>query len=115
MIEKPSAHRILQIIKSAVDCEREFITEAIPVSLLGMNNELMAQYIEFIADRLLVSLGYEKYYNTKNPFDWMEHISFSGKTNFFERRVSEYQMAGVMESLNKSTRNKKDFVMDAYF
>ena len=76
--------------------EKEFICEALPVSLIGMNQKLMAQYIEFVADRLLSSLGVDPLYGTKNPFDWMELISLQGKTNFFEKRVSEYQKAGVM-------------------
>jgi len=83
------------IISRAVDCEKEFICDALPVNLIGMNAALMAQYIEFIADRLLYAMGYEKLYRTKNPFDWMEMISLPGKTNFFEKRVAEYQKAGV--------------------
>lgn len=86
---------IKNIISEAVDFEKEFITQALPVSLLGMNANLMSQYIEFIADRLLYSLGCDKIYFTKNPFDWMELISLQGKTNFFEKRVAEYQKAGV--------------------
>lgn len=88
--EKPSKKVIQEIIVDAVKCEKEFIVDAIPVSLIGMNASLMSQYIEFVADRLLVSLGNEKVFHTKNPFDWMELISLKGKTNFFERRVSEY-------------------------
>jgi len=90
--------RIEQIITEAVDIEREFICDALPVRLIGMNAELMAQYIEFVADRLLVSLGQEKHYNSTNPFDFMEMISLQGKTNFFEKKVGEYQKAGVMSS-----------------
>lgn len=78
--------------------EKKFICEAIPVSLIGMNSELMSTYIEFVADRLLVALGYKKLYNAVNPFDFMELISLQGKTNFFEKRVGEYQKAGVMGS-----------------
>ena len=92
----PSPEVITEIVRSAVDIEREFLTEALPVSMLGMNKTLMAEYIEFVADRLLTQLGCPKIYNTKNPFDWMEAISMEGKTNFFERRVSEYQKANVM-------------------
>ena len=88
--------RIIQIITDAVKIEQEFVTEAIPVSLIGMNAELMNQYIEFVADRLLGELGCEKQYNSTNPFPFMEMISLQGKTNFFEKRVAEYQKAGVM-------------------
>lgn len=92
---------IHDIVKGAVDVEREFICEALPCDLIGMNSNLMTQYIEFVADRLLVSLGHPKIYNVTNPFDWMELISLQGKTNFFEKRVGEYQKRGVMASLNK--------------
>ena len=88
--------RIIQIITDAVKIEQEFVTEAIPVSLIGMNADLMNQYIEFVADRLLGELGCEKQYNSTNPFPFMEMISLQGKTNFFEKRVAEYQKAGVM-------------------
>ena len=84
------------IIRDAVTIEQEFVTEALPVSLIGMNSRTMSQYIEFVADRLLVSLGCSKIYNSTNPFDFMEMISVQGKTNFFEKRVAEYQKAGVM-------------------
>lgn len=87
---------VQEIIRNAVDIEREFVRDAIPVKLIGMNADLMCQYIEFVADRLLVALGVPKIYNVVNPFDFMELISLSGKTNFFERRVSEYQKSGVM-------------------
>lgn len=83
------------IIRDAVEIEHEFVTDAIPVSLIGMNAKLMRQYIEFVADRLLVSLGCSKIYNSTNPFDFMEMISLQGKTNFFEKRVSEYKKASV--------------------
>jgi len=88
--DKPSKEVILEIIKEAVDLEKEFITESLPCSLIGMNMDLMKQHIEFIADRLLLMLGLEKVYGTPNPFDWMELISIQGKTNFFEKRVGEY-------------------------
>jgi ribonucleoside-diphosphate reductase beta chain len=91
-----SKERVLEIITDAVKIEQEFITEALPVDLIGMNSKLMAQYIEFVADRLLLSLGCPKYYQKSNPFDFMELISLQGKTNFFEKRVAEYQKAGVM-------------------
>ena len=88
------------IVKDAVDIEREFVCDALPVALVGMNGELMSEYIEFVADRLLGALGYGKLYGVSNPFDWMELISLQGKTNFFEKRVGEYQKASVMSSLN---------------
>lgn len=96
-----SQDRVYEIITSAVQIEKKFILEAIPVALIGMNAVLMSQYIEFCADRLLSALGYPKTYNTKNPFEWMELISLQGKTNFFEKRVGEYQKQGVMNSVNK--------------
>jgi ribonucleoside-diphosphate reductase beta chain len=88
--------RVYEIILDAVRIEKEFITDALPVALIGMNADLMAQYIEYVADFWLQRLGYEKYYNTPNPFDFMTTISLQGKTNFFEKRVGEYQKAGVM-------------------
>lgn len=93
---KLSKDRVKDIIVQAVTIEKEFILEALPVSLIGMNAKLMSEYIEFVADRLLASLNVEKVYGTPNPFPWMELISLQGKTNFFEKRVSEYQKAGVM-------------------
>merc|ERR1711982_230007 len=87
-----------EIIRGAVEVERRFICEALSCDLIGMNNEQMTRYIEFVADRLLVSLGHPKLFNASNPFDWMELISLQGKTNFFEKRVGEYQKAGVMAS-----------------
>jgi ribonucleoside-diphosphate reductase beta chain len=86
------------IIQHAVEIEKEFVVSALPVKLIGMNADLMCQYIEFVADRLLVALGCTKIYQASNPFDFMELISLQGKTNFFERRVSEYQKSGVMSS-----------------
>merc|ERR1740117_1497538 len=86
------------MIRGAVDVERRFICEALSCDLIGMNNELMTRYIEFVADRLLSALGHPKLYGATNPFDWMELISLQGKTNFFEKRVGEYQKAGVMTS-----------------
>ncbi|GFQ80494.1 ribonucleoside-diphosphate reductase subunit M2 [Trichonephila clavata] len=94
--KKPSKHEIVQIISDAVKIEQEFLTEALPVSLIGMNCTLMNQYIEFVADRLLWELGCDKMYNVENPFDFMEYISLEGKTNFFEKRVGEYPKCGVM-------------------
>ena len=87
--------RVQMIIKDAVDIEKEFVSKALPVSLIGMNSDMMCQYIEFCADRLLQSLGVAKIWNTANPFDWMNLISLQGKTNFFEKRVGEYSKAGV--------------------
>jgi len=95
--------QVTKIITDAVAIEKEFVSDAIPVKLIGMNADLMCQYIEFCADRLLVSLGCAKYYNASNPFDFMEMISLQGKTNFFEKRVAEYQKAGVMG--NKEENN----------
>jgi ribonucleoside-diphosphate reductase beta chain len=102
LTNKLSQERVHEIIIDAVNIEQEFVTEALPVSLIGMNAELMNQYIEFVADRLLLELGYEKYYNAINPFDFMEMISLQGKTNFFENRVAEYQKAGVMSEKESS-------------
>ena len=87
----------------AVEIEKEFVTDALPVKLIGMNSDLMAQYIEFVADRLLTELGNEKVYNATNPFDFMDMISIQGKTNFFEKRVAEYQKAGVMAGKDNQT------------
>jgi len=86
------------LITEAVAFECEFITEALPVSLIGMNSDMMKEYIKFVADRLMRQLGYSNIYEAKNPFDWMELISMQGKTNFFEKRVAEYQKSGVMNS-----------------
>jgi ribonucleoside-diphosphate reductase beta chain len=86
------------IIVDALNIEREFITESLPVSLIGMNAVLMTQYLEFVADRLLVELGCDREYNTTNPFDFMDMISLQGKTNFFEKKVAEYQKSGVMNT-----------------
>ncbi|KAI9837264.1 MAG: Ribonucleotide-diphosphate reductase (RNR), small subunit [Sarea resinae] len=98
---RPSKELIESIIVEAVSIEQEFLTEALPVALLGMNQDLMKQYIEFVADRLLLVLGNKKYYGSTNPFDFMENISLPGKTNFFEKRVGDYQKAGVMASTTK--------------
>lgn len=97
---KLGAERVTEIIINAVEIEKEFVSDALPVRLIGMNATLMCQYIEFVADRLLISLGCQKHYNVTNPFDFMELISLQGKTNFFEKRVAEYQKAGVMNSSN---------------
>ena len=93
LANKVSEERIKEIILSALEIEKEFITESLPIKLIGMNSDLMKQYLEFVADRLLVDLGCSKVFNVENPFDFMANISLQGKTNFFEKRVSEYQKA----------------------
>jgi ribonucleoside-diphosphate reductase beta chain len=98
-----SKERIREIIVNAVEIEKEFIIDALPVKLIGMNSDMMAQYIEYVADRLLQELGNDKEFNNSNPFDFMEMISLQGKTNFFEKRVGEYQKAGVMADKDKQT------------
>jgi len=95
LINKLPKETVTKIIEDAVEIEKEFVTDALPVSLIGMNAKLMQQYIEFVADRLLAELGCDKVYNSSNPFDFMEMISLQGKTNFFEKRVAEYQKSGV--------------------
>jgi ribonucleoside-diphosphate reductase beta chain len=102
--------QIYNIIKDAVSIEQEFVSDALPVSLIGMNAKLMCEYIEFVADRLLIALGLEKVYNSENPFDFMELISLQGKTNFFEKRVAEYQKAGVMNE-----KETQKFALDEDF
>ena len=102
LVKKMDKNRIHEIIKEAVDIETEFICEALPCKLIGMNSQLMTQYIQFVADRLCVQLGYKKIYNVLNPFDWMELISLEGKTNMFEKRIGDYGLA------NK-THNGDDF------
>ena len=99
---RPSKELVESIITEAVSIEKEFLTDALPCALLGMNAGLMCQYIEFVADRLLLSLGNTKFYHATNPFDFMENISLAGKTNFFEKRVGDYQKAGVMASTKKA-------------
>ncbi|XP_022653434.1 ribonucleoside-diphosphate reductase subunit M2 B-like [Varroa jacobsoni] len=110
LINKPSEARIYQIIKDAVAIEQEFLTEALPVAMLGMNCDLMKRYIEFVADRLLIELNCQKLWKSTNPFDFMEQISLEGKTNFFEKRVGEYQKAGVM-----ANKDDQVFTLDADF
>jgi len=97
---KLSEDKVRKIVCDAVEIEREFVCDALPCDLVGMNSKLMSQYIDFVADRLLVALGCSKVYNAQNPFDWMELISLQGKTNFFEKRVGEYQKASVMSNLS---------------
>jgi len=103
------------IIRGAVDAERQFICEALSCDLIGMNNELMLRYIEFVADRLLTALGHSKLFGSTNPFDWMELISLQGKTNFFEKRVGEYQKAGVMASTSEQQQGSRGFALDVDF
>jgi ribonucleoside-diphosphate reductase beta chain len=110
VINKLSKDQVRQIIVDAVEIEKDFILDALPVKLIGMNSDLMSQYIEFVADRLLQELGNEKVYNATNPFDFMDMISIQGKTNFFEKRVGEYQTAGVLDG-----KNSQDFTMDEDF
>ena len=111
LVNKVPKERIREIIVDALNIEREFITESLPVSLIGMNSKLMSQYLEFVTDRLLLELNCEKEYNTSNPFDFMDMISLQGKTNFFEKRVSEYQKAGVLNKEEEDT-NKYSFDTD---
>lgn len=123
---RPSKQAVQDIITEAVTIEQEFLTEALPCALLGMNSNLMKVYITFVADRLLVALGNPKYYNSSNPFDFMESISLAGKTNFFEKRVGDYQKAGIMasttkkdssagEQVEKKNENGGDFNFDEDF
>ncbi len=107
---KLSKETIRTIIADAVDIEKEFVSDALPVNLIGMNADLMCQYIEFVADRLLAALQQEKIFNVENPFPWMDMISLQGKTNFFEKRVGDYQKSGVM-----TDREKQVFTLDEDF
>ncbi|KAJ3504993.1 hypothetical protein NLJ89_g7650 [Agrocybe chaxingu] len=118
MKRRPHPDTVKMIITEAVTIEQEFLTDALPVKLIGMNAELMCQYIEFVADRLLVALGNEKMYNKSNPFDFMDMISLQGKTNFFEKRVSDYSKAGINHSSTTTESNSnssKGFVLDEDF
>ncbi len=111
LVNKLTRDEIKEIILDAVEIEKEFILEALPVKLIGMNSDLMSQYIEFVADRLLLELGNDKVFNVTNPFDFMDMLSIQGKSNFFEKRVSEYQKAGVLTSGQES----HGFTLDAEF
>ncbi|OLL25153.1 Ribonucleoside-diphosphate reductase small chain [Neolecta irregularis DAH-3] len=118
--KRPTKKIVEEIIVEAVSIEEEFLTESLPCPLLGINAQLMKQYIQFVADRLLLALGNAKYFNATNPFPWMENISLTGKTNFFEKRVAEYQKAGVMNKQNakeEGTPQKSghDFCLDEDF
>jgi len=108
--QKLTTEVIEKIIRDAVEIEKEFVSDSLPVNLIGMNAEMMCQYIEFVADRLLISLDCEKIYNAENPFPWMEMISLQGKTNFFEKRVGDYKKAGVM-----SKKEEQVFTLDDDF
>jgi len=110
LVRKPSVEQVNRIITEAVTIEKEFLTDALPCNLIGMNCELMKTYIEYVADRLLVELDCPKHYHAVNPFDFMEQISLDGKTNFFEKRVGDYQKSGVM-----SSKEDHKFVLDADF
>lgn len=109
LANKVSEERIKEIICSALEIEKEFITESLPVKLIGMNSDLMKQYLEFVADRLLYDLGCNKVYKSENPFDFMENIALQGKTNFFEKRVGEYQKAGVKNKSEDAFKFEEDF------
>lgn len=111
LVNQLPKERVTEIITNAVEIEKEFVTDALPVKLIGMNADLMSQYIEFVADRLLAELDCKKVYGAKNPFDFMEMISLEGKTNFFEKRVGDYQKAGV---LNEDKADNK-FSLDEDF
>lgn len=106
---KVSPERIREIIGSALEIEKEFITESLPVSLIGMNADLMSQYLEYVADRLYVDLGVGKVHNTPNPFDFMQNIAMENKTNFFEKRVADYSKSGV------GVVEEKEFSIDEDF
>jgi ribonucleoside-diphosphate reductase beta chain len=109
LANKVSEDRIKEIITSALEIEKEFITESLPVRLIGMNADLMKQYLEFVADRLLVDLGCSKIYNSACPFDFMENIALQGKTNFFEKRTGEYQKSGIMNKNSDKFEMNEDF------
>ena len=109
LVKKPSKKKVYDIIQEAVSLEKEFICDALPCKLIGMNAILMSQYIEFVADRLVQQLGFDKIYNTENPFDFMEMISLEGKTNFFERRNSEYSLSSGNKNLTAFDADGVDF------
>ena len=105
LTQRPSQKNIHDVIREAVEVENEFVRDSLPIHVIGMNSDLMQQYVEFVADRLLIELQCDILYGTQNPFDFMDNISLEGKTNFFERRVGEYQTCGVMNSQSSSTHN----------
>ena len=108
LIKKPKRSKVVEIIKEAVEIEKEFITEALSCKLIGMNATLMKQYIEFVADRIIVQLGFSKIYKTENPFDFMEMISLEGKTNFFEKRVGDYSLSDTSKNTEVSFDDNDD-------
>ena len=108
LMNKVSQERVEEIIREAVEIEEEFICESLPCKLIGMNSTLMRDYIKYVADRLLIQLGFEKIYNTENPFDFMKTICLDGKTNFFEQTVSEYQHSSVAKAVNENSWNFDD-------
>ena len=110
IVNRMKQSKVHKLISEAVTIEKEFICQSLPCALLGMNSNMMRQYIEFVADRLVSQLGYAKIYNTPNPFDFMENISIEGKTNFFEERVSQYSMSGV-----GTTEEDRSFGLDEDF
>lgn len=115
LLRKPlNWQKVYQIVHDAVEIETEFVCDALPCAMIGMNSILMSQYIKFVADHLLVSLGCPKKYNVENPFEWMEFISLQGKANFFEKRVGDYQKASVMSGLQDGAENFT-FKMDEDF
>merc|ERR1712146_268950 len=107
--------RALEIVSEAVEIELEFVCKALPVDLIGMNSNLMSEYIRYVADKLLIALGCDRHYMATNTFDFMELISLQGKTNFFEKRVGDYQRAGVMSSTNADGEEVKGFALDVDF
>ena len=107
--EKIHEEEIYELLNEAILVEKEFILDSIPCKLIGMNSELMSQYIEYVADRLLKQFGYKPLYNSENPFDFMELMSLHGKTNFFEKKVSEYSLANVQNKINSKSSNCDDF------
>jgi len=116
MLKNPLPEDVVHaMIRGAVEVERRFICEALSCDLIGMNSDLMTRYIEFVADRLLTALGHSKLFGSSNPFDWMELISLQGKTNFFEKRVGEYQKAGVMAGTTQGNEESKGFALDVDF
>jgi ribonucleoside-diphosphate reductase beta chain len=110
IVDRLPEQTVISIIVDAVTIEKEFVSDALPVSLIGMNSEMMCQYIEFVADRLLAQLGCAKQFHVENPFPWMDMISLQGKTNFFEKRVGDYQKAGIM-----ADKDKQVFKLDEDF
>lgn len=112
VVNKLDEKVLTKIIVDAVELEKDFVVSSIPVKLIGMNADLMCEYIEFVADRLLVSLGVKKHFNTNNPFPWMEQIAISNKTNFFEKRVAEYNKSEISNKLNNGASNDFDQTSD---